>query len=117
MKEIKEQRLREWLPQTEPFVLAGAETTRSRRGTLAASPRPWRLSSPATPCPCATEPQEDQLPSGRGSGPGGRRIFMRTFIRVAAVATLLLPLRPGIRATQSAAGSTDPAVDTATRQR
>ena len=42
---------------------------------------------------------------------------MRAFIRVAAVATLLLPLQPGIRAAQSAAGSSDPAVDAATRQR
>ena len=42
---------------------------------------------------------------------------MRTFIRVAAVATLLLPLQPGIRAAQSAAGSPEPAVDAATKQR
>jgi retinol-binding protein 3 len=43
---------------------------------------------------------------------------MRTFIRVAAVATLLLPLQPGIRAQQSAAsGAPDPAVDAAIRQR
>ena len=41
---------------------------------------------------------------------------MRTFIRVAAVATLLLPLQHGIRAAQSA-GSSDPAVDAATKQR
>ena len=41
---------------------------------------------------------------------------MRTFIRVAAVATLLLPLQPGIRAAQSAAaGSPDPVVDAATK--
>ena len=42
---------------------------------------------------------------------------MRTFIRVAAVATLLLPLQPGLRAAQSTAGSPDPAVDATTRQR
>jgi retinol-binding protein 3 len=48
----------------------------------------------------------------------GEVIFMRTFIRVAAVATLLLLLQPGIRAQQSAAaGSPDPAVDAATKQR
>ena len=44
---------------------------------------------------------------------------MWTFMRVAAVATLLLLLlvQPGIRAAQSAAGSPDPALDAATRQR
>src|SRR5687768_4754433 len=48
----------------------------------------------------------------------GRRRIMRTFIRVAAVATPLLLLQPGIRAVQSAAaGSPDPAVDAATKQR
>ena len=49
---------------------------------------------------------------------GRKRIFMRTFIRVAAVAMLLLPLKPGTSAAQSAAaGSPDPAVDAATKQR
>ena len=41
---------------------------------------------------------------------------MRTFTRVAAVATCCA-LQPPIRAAQSAAGSPDPAVDAATRQR
>lgn len=42
---------------------------------------------------------------------------MRTFIGVAAVATLLLLLHRDIRAAQSAAGSPDPVVDAATKQR
>ena len=39
---------------------------------------------------------------------GRKRTFMGTFIRVAAVAMLLLPLKPGISGAQSAATSTAP---------
>ena len=65
-----------WAPRASRFGLAGtrfrngcvsgcrrpsrscspARTTRSRRGTPAASPRPWRRSLRATPCPCGSEP-------------------------------------------------------------
>ena len=49
---------------------------------------------------------------------GRKRSFMWTFIRLAAVAMLLLPLKPAVGAAQSAAaGSPDPAVDAATKQR
>jgi retinol-binding protein 3 len=42
---------------------------------------------------------------------------MRTLIRVAALATLLLLLQPGTRAAQYAGGAPDPAVDAVTKQR
>jgi hypothetical protein len=48
---------------------------------------------------------------------GRRRTDMRTFIRVAAVAVPLLLLQPGTSGAQPAAGSADPTVDAATRQR
>ena len=50
-----QERLREWLPQTEPFVLAGANRAlqeRDPRG-VADAMAPF---SPATPWPCRSEP-------------------------------------------------------------
>ena len=51
-----QERLREWLPQTEPFVLAGSNHAleeRDPRG-IAEAMAPFL---PATPCSCAPEPQ------------------------------------------------------------
>ena len=50
-----QERLREWLPQTEPLC-SRVRTTRYRRGTPAVPPRPSRRSSSATPCACPPEP-------------------------------------------------------------